>query len=517
MRKDPSFARALAATVLAIACGAACAYRTLNPELRPPGDPPVSEGASQPLKVHLHSGGLCVLDRWSLSSDRSRLQGDGVCYAASREPEGRGPRSIPLEQVALLEANTPQTAANGGLTALGLATTVLGGITTVCVADPKSCFGSCPTFYVDGGDPDRPGAEGFSESIARALEARDVDALFDADVEGRVLALTLRNEALETHAVRRLRLLAAVRPPGGRVLADPTGGFHPALSFTAPTTCLASEGSCLPAVQSLDAVERTSLTDPEDLATRESIELTFDAAPGRHGIVVGARQTMLTTFLFYQTMAYLGRNAGETLAALERGGPEVAEKAMGMARVLGGIEVEVAEGDGAYRPIGSFDEAGPIAGDVQVLPFEMEGRAPLRVRLRLTRGHWRLDWVSLAMLDAPVRSVVLEPVAVQPLDGGNPDALAALTDADRHLVTLPGDAYHVSFALPRPGSELELFLESEGYYYEWMREGWVAEEDPAMALLTLAWPEEALRRLAAPFKRHEAVLAGGFEASRYRR
>jgi hypothetical protein len=505
----------LLAALLAIAGG--CAYRTQNPELLDPTDPPAPGRSIPLLKVHLRSGELYVLDSWSLSTDRSRIDGTGVAYSVAREPGESRSQSISVDEIALLEANTPETVFSGGLSALGVATTVLGGVTAVCIADPKSCFGSCPTFYVEGGDPDRPDAEGFSASIARVLEARDLDALFGAEVNGRSLELTMRNEALETHAVRRLRLLVVARPPGGRVLADPDGVFHPASDFARPQNCRAPEGSCLAAVDAFDAIERTSPADPEDLATRESIELLFEGSPGRQGIVVGARQTLLTTYLFYQTMAYLGRSAGEYLAALERGGPAVAGQAMGMARVLGGIEIEVAEAGGAFRPIGTFDEAGPIAGDVQVFPFESSGEAPLRVRLRLAKGLWRLGWVSLARLGTPIQAETLEPTEVERPGKMDTGALATLNHRDRHLVTVPGDDYRVAFALPRPGAELEFFLESEGYYYEWMRDGWLADEDPAMALLALTRPEEALRRLARPFKSREAVLDRGFESSRFRK
>ena len=59
---------------------------------------------------------------------------------------------------------------------------------------------------------------------------------------------------------------------------------------------------------------------------------------------------------------------------------------------LGGIDASVSVGDGPWLPIGSFNEAGPIAGDVHILPFESDARAPIRVRLRQAKGHWRLDW-----------------------------------------------------------------------------------------------------------------------------
>jgi hypothetical protein len=215
-------------------------------------------------------------------------------------------------------------------------------------------------------------------------------------------------------------------------------------------------------------------------------------------------------------MAYTGRGAGAFLAALERGGPEAGRRALGMAHALGGIDVEVAEGDGPWRAIGRFDEAGPIGGDLRVLPFESTGAGPLHVRLRLARGHWRLDAVALAGLGQPVAPIRLEPASVE--RGGHRDreARAALVAGERHLVTRPGDAYRLTFRLPPSDRPLELFLESEGFYYEWMRAEWLAEEDPAMVALAVAAPAEALRRLAPAYKAEEPYLERAFWASRFR-
>jgi hypothetical protein len=184
--------------------------------------------------------------------------------------------------------------------------------------------------------------------------------------------------------------------------------------------------------------------------------------------------------------------------------------------VLGGIDVEVAEGDGPWRAIGRFDEAGPIAGDLRVVPFQGSGTGPVHVRLRLARGHWRLDAVALAALGEPVAPAALEPVSVE--RDGRPDARAraTLVGGEEHLVTQPGDAYRLTFRLPLSDRPLELFLESEGFYYEWMRSEWLGEEDPAMVALALADPAEALRRLAPAYKAEEPRLERAFWASRFR-
>ncbi len=509
-----SSAHGLVAMAL-IASLAGC-HRVLTPELHRPGDVPSAPEELPFLKAHLKSGELYVLDSWRVRADGRRLEGTGALYSVGRERVSQGPVSIDVDEVALFETNHPDSVHAFGTSLLGLMTTVAGAVTAYCVSDPKACFGSCPTFYVEGGDRDRPAAEGFSSSFARVLEARDIDALPGARGPGRRFALTMRNEALETHAVRRVRLLVARRPAGGRILAGSDGKLYAATSFTRPTACRGDEGCCLGAVATRGGTERFSPADPHDLATREVVELEFAPVTGRLGLVLTARQTLLSTHLFYQSMAYFGSRAGDYLARLERGGPALASRATGMARALGGIEIEVSEHGGRWRSVGSFDEAGPIASDVQVIPFEATGRGPLRIRLRQAKGHWRIDQVALAQLGARVGPQGLEPTAVERGATPDPRALAVLRDPDRHLITFPGDTYRLVFDLPEARDRYELFLETEGYYYEWMREEWLAEENAEMASLVVLDPAEALRRMAGPFKRHEPGLERAFWTSRFR-
>jgi hypothetical protein len=490
-------------------------HRVLDPELHPPGQVPVAPAELPVLKVHMQSGRLYVLESWRVVEDGRRIEGTGTLYAPARERVSEGAVSIDVAEVALFETNRPDKVAPLGTTLLGVMTTVTGAVAAYCASDPKACFGSCPTFYLRHAD--RPVAEGFSASFARVLEGRDVDALPGARGEGGRIAVIMRNEALETHAVRRVGLLVAPRPEGTRVLAGIDGRFYPALPLPGPRACRAAEGDCLAAIATEGGGERFSSADSNDLATRELVELEFGRVEGRVGLVVTARQTLLSTHVFYQSLAYFGTRAGAYLATLERGGPVSVARALGLAQTLGGIEAEVSEGDGPWRKIGTYDEAGPIARDVQVLPFEAKGSAPLRVRLRQARGHWRIDRVAVVRLGAAVDPVRLDPSGVERGGRNDPRARALLVDDQRHLITFPGDVYRLVFDLPGTGGDHELFLESEGYYYEWMREEWLTEEDTEMASLVLTRPAETLRRMAGPVKQHEAEMEHAFWTSRFRR
>jgi hypothetical protein len=498
-----------------------CSIGVREPHLHEPAAPPAAAGANSELKVHLKSGELVVLREWKVAPGEDRLTGEGQAYTASREKKGpAGRQTVRLADAALLETSSPESVTSVGLGVIATTTLVLGGVTGYCAVNPKGCFGSCPTFYVEGAggrEPERPQAEGFSESIARVLEARDLDALLVERPGGAKVTIVMRNEALETHAVRSVRLVAAPRPPAGRVLAGTDDRLYAASALVPPLECRAPEGDCRDALRAVGGADRVSPADESDLATREVIELRFPAAHGPAGVAIAARQTLLSTFLFNQTMAYVGPRAGEFLAALERGGPAAGRRALGMARVLGGIDVEVAEGDGPWRAAGAFDEAGPIAGDLRVVPFEGSGASPLRVRLRLARGHWRLDAVAVAQLGESITPVRLEPASVERDGLRDERARARLLDGERHLVTHPGDSYRLTFRLPPGDGPFDLFLESQGFYYEWMRSEWLAEQDPRMAALALANPAEALRRLAPAYKAEEPFLERAFWASRFRK
>lgn len=506
-----TFAVALSAVVTA------CALRNLERTTLTPRE--IGSAAGSPgghLKAHLRDGGVYVLDSWRADSAGATVTGTGRQLDANRSLVRQGELAFPISSVALFELDRPT--GSGAVTALGVVTGVTVGVAIYCATNPKACFGSCPTFYVTDGTRPVLQAEGFSASIAPALEARDVDALYRARPSGRDLEVRMTNEALETHVVRYVRVLAAPRPPGMRVFSTPDNRFVAAAPLPPAETCAAPEGDCRAALREFDGVERSSWADSSDLAAKETLELEFaHAPPGPIGLVVASRQTLLTTYLIYQALAYMGSSAVEWLAALGRGGAPAIARARGMGDALGTIEVLAPDARGEWVVAGTTGETGPIATDVKLVPLPDAGAGPVRVRLRMTRGAWRLDWVALAMRGPDVEPLRLEPVRV--LRDGAPDdaALRRLHDSTSVLTTLPGDAYNLMYRLPEDFGRYELFLESRGYYLEWMRSEWLAEEDHARAAEMLLDPRSALRHLAAAYKRQEAGMDSVFWRSKYAR
>ena len=513
MRLAPALlAPALASAVLGPAC-VRHLERTVTPQIA------TVDHKAAFLKVHMRNGDLFVLSEWKADEPRRRVTGRGDQLGSDRALVRRGDHDVAMDDVALYETNAIVTAPS--IAAMAIVTGASLVLSAVCLSNPKSCFGSCPTFYAPAGDGDgEPAlqAEGFSDAISPALETHDVDALWRTHVTGGRLTLRMTNEAYETHVVKQADVLAVPRPPGTRVIS--TGdALWLASGLTPPARCVADEGDCTAAVAAVDGRERTSASDEHDLAARETIDLVFPSGAGddrdeggRAGVVIAARQSLVTTFLLYQGLAYLGTTAVDWLAALERGDPASRRGGQALQRLIGGIEVQVPHGAG-WQTVGEVYETGPIATDVHLVVLPEAARGD-RVRLRLPRGGWRIDHVARATLAHQVTAQRIAPRAVRGTLGR--EFAAGRTPATGFpIVTQPGDAYELDYDIPR--GEVELLLDSRGYYLEWMRAEWLREQHPLAALALLIAPAQALRDLAPAWKRLEPDAEQAFWSSRYAR
>jgi hypothetical protein len=509
----------LTAAVALLITNMGCAIKERRKALHPTDDLPSLaglDGRSPWLKAHLPDGGLYVLAQWHVDENRRQITGNGTLFNARRDVTGAGPFTIPIDSVAIFESNIVQTSpAVVGLTVLSVASA---GLTAYCIANPKACFGSCPTFYA-GDETGSPAlmAEGFSASVAPSLEATDLDALFRTTASEPLFTLTMTNEALETHVVRHADLLLAPRPPDGRVVAAADGTLWQTKQILPVMRCQGPEGDCTDLVARCDGTERYGLADSVYLDTKEYLELEFTDIPdGRLGLIVASRHTLLSTFLFYQGLAYLGENAVPALARINPT-QELAQGSKTLGALLGKIDILVSEPGGDWSTAGSVGETGPLAVNVNMLRLPPWDRTDGRLRLRMTKGNWRCDYIALAVLGDKVAPQRVRPAGVLRDGADDPQALADLTSADRALVSLPGDRFDIIYQLPTAGTASEVFLESRGYYLEWMRDDWLQEEDPAKAALLFRFPELALSYLAPQFKVLEPDLEAHFWGSRYAR
>lgn len=464
------------------------------------------------LKAHMKNGNLYVFDSWQTDDAKLTISGRATLYSATRELIEKNQYTVGLDSIALLETNVIEN--SGAATAMTVFAGITAAVTVFCIANPKACFGSCPTFYVSDGNSLRLQAEGFSSSISPSLEATDIDALYHAQPSDGELLVEMRNEALETHVVRHVDVLAVPTYKDYRVFAGQDQQFWRASALLPPVSATAPEGDCLPLLLEADGKERFSLADDSYLGTKEEIDLEFEVQAGQsYGLVVGTRQTLLPTYLLYQALAYMGNDAGHWLAEIER--KNLGDNHGAIERIIGGIEVLLYSPEKQWEVVAAINEHGPLASDIHLISLGSISSPECSLKLRMTQGAWRIDYVALAELADPVTPIRLRPYAV--LRDGQEDyhARSILLDSAQVLVTLPGDTYILKYKLPDKQAAFEFFLESRGYYLEWIRKEWIEEENQFFLAEMFLAPERTLRRLAPEFKRVEAQLEDSFWRSRY--
>lgn len=477
----------------------------------------IKEGALS-LKVHMKDGSLYMINLWSVNDSDNILKARGDHYDYNRkliESSIDSSFKINLDDVALFETNkiTGLEGKVAGMTLIMVPSTI---VTIICIVDPKACFGSCPTFYAWNGTKMKLMAEGFSSSIARAFEKSDVDMLYDAATGSKEFRLRLTNEALETHMIEYADLLVFPRQEGRRIYATPGGKYYQSENILKPSSCNGPEGDCLEKVLEMDQSERFTATDPKSLVKKETVDVIFSHAPkGKLGLVIGSRQTFLTTFLFYQGMAHAGSKFPYYLAQVESGNETMQRHMTRLWDLLGGIEVLVQNDKGKWVKAGELYEMGPIAADLHLMPLPENENDEVRIKLRMTKGLWRIDQLSLVEMDQEVFPERISPSRV--LKDTLPDEKAKklLLESAQYLVTFPGDRYDLIYQLPDPEKDYEVFLYTRGYYLEWMREGWIEEEDMAKMAIMFGFPRQYLKMMGPEFKKLEPFMEEAFWGSRY--
>lgn len=490
----------------------------------------IYENAESPekvyLKAHMENGDVYIFDnKWFIDTLDDMVAGHGALYNYNRRKIQEGDLRVPVDSVVLFETNRMPSDRDkdriSGLTVLAVADAIFG---IICISVPKACFGSCPTFYLNGdSDAHHADAEVFSNAIAPGLEYRDIDALNNPRVVDGEFRLTMKNEAFETHNIRSAKLLAVARNEGQRVYHSHDDRFYLCRGAQPPAKAEADEGDVTFLLAKKDQVERFSLADPENMVSRESIylefnrkELTGKEQPARLGLIAGFRQTLMTSYLIYHALDCMGNQVSDFLAGMDREPGSDVETAWGIKKALGDVDVYLwDEMLGRYVHQGGWNETGPIAFNHQLIALdEAIAGEVVKIKLELNRGLWRLDYLALTQVLEEADPIVIQASA---LTGNGPDPvgqLEALNHPDRYLVSMPGDVYVMNYVLPDPDQDYEMFLDATGFYLIWNRAEWTKSKDLMSLRMMRSNPGRFLKRHAVDYKQYESLMEEAFWSSR---
>ena len=450
-----------------------------------------------PLKVHLVDGRTVVF-RNGATIDRHAIRGLGDAYPMlGSAADGTKTELVPLDSVVGVETfqsrvvGFPTLVASAAATAVSTAAVAFGAAALFV-----AIFGSCPTVYADTGSSAVLQAEGFSYAIAPLLEQRDLDPLRVRPDSNGVIRLELRNEALETHYINNLELMAVRHSRDERAVADQDGrpllvsGIRPLVAAhdragrDVLSVLAASDGKLFSSTEeSVNAAHIGDLDDWIDIDAR-------DLAPGDSiAVVLRLRNSLLNTVLLYDGVLS-GRDAPEWL---DNGLQHISTainlstwymRTMGMRASVDGVRPRSTD-----RPWNSrLGDVGPLAfRDVAiVLPRPRRDSKTAHIRLRFVADDWRIDYAGVAdRVSRPKQAVVPLTRLILPAKVGETPvidtaAMAALLEPDgRYLQTNPGQRMTLEFDVAKPvahsDSSTTYLIAWQGWYREWIRGKWLAE------------------------------------------
>jgi len=451
--------------------------------LERPDSPADTIVVKTPVKVHLIDGST-VLFRHGAEVSRDNVWGvGGIRYSLSLE-DSSGVAWIPLDSVLGMESfyNGINAARTIIFSTLATAVAAGGALAIYCATDPK-CFGSCPTFYADSAGNHVLEAEGFSYSIAPLFEARDVDRLrFPADTSG-LVRLEVRNEAFETHFINHLELLEVRHAADEVAVPDELNRPFVVAGLVAPFQIISRAGTRVDG--QLAAADGDAYRTPQTILARAGVTDVNDwidiiaPAPRADSIalVFRLRNSLLNTILLYDIM--LGDPGARSLdwvgADLHKVGPAV-ELAQWYQRRMG-LDVAVLD-QGQWRRVAHLKDTGPVAWKDVAIVVPVMSADTVRIRLTYPADNWRFDRIAVArrFRRLPAGATV-HPLAtvVDALERPDTTAVRSMAAPDEHyLEVASGQRFRAEFRVGRAGDSLRtFFLGSQGYYTEWVRNGWL--------------------------------------------
>ena len=433
---------------------------------------------SSPVKIHMIDGETVIFRDGAGFTDEW-VFGKGLRYSINLQHED-SVEYVSRDSIAAYEIFNSEINA-GRSVGVSFITTL--GVTAVTPFLLVAIFGSCPTIYSVADSGAVLQSEMFSNSIAPILEARDVSTLTTAPDENGILSLEVRNEALETHYINQLELMEVVHEKGERVVPDTRGVPYVLGEFKAPAKITNSTGTDVTSqLKNLDRIsyeyEIPKTRNASDVQW-DYLDISFSASETENGaLFLKARNSLFSTVLLYDYLL-----AAQGVGSLDWIGEDL--ETVSEIVALGdffhsytGIMVEQDTGNG-YVKIGRVNNVGPIGWRDISVPVKVSGGDSVKIRLKFLADSWRIDQIEFAEHSKPAEVTFYSINSLVDSDGSLfSDDMELVSNADdAYLVTYPAESFQISYqtkTVPE-GKEASYLLAGQGYYTEWIREGWIKD------------------------------------------
>ena len=481
---------------------------------------------SAPTKIHLIDASTILTPDGFIVKNGS-LTAWGSRISVSGRPMQFYGIKIPLDSVAAISYAESEltTGRLVGSILLGIAGGIMAPLSVYCLTCPKCCFGSCPTIYTHADSGYVLQAELFSHSIFKQLEDSDVDLLETGITDAGRHHFRLTNEALETHFINQLSLVAVHHTPETEILPTTENSFTSVKSPRPPADAYTRSGrSILDEINSQDGFSyRSDTTLVKNLMNGmyyDWIDLQVDVPKGTRNLkmIMRSRNTLMSTVLFYdvvlasqgiQSLNWMNRMNTDPIYALEF---------KTIYDAFSGISVLEKQND-TWEHRGTFRDAGPMNWRSSVLEIPVEKPGKVSIRLQFVPDNYFIDYIAFDADTSQATEFEVENLPFTDIEDNlgtlRSDVDPLIKNDDRHyFVTEPGDSYYFHYNTKNTNLPIQtVFLQSKGYYTEWIRGDWLTTKNKNYSFDLFA-VDRTLAELAQSWLNNKSTLEREFFRTR---
>jgi len=441
---------------------------------------------TSPTKVHLYDGSMIVFaNGFEMTGDY--VKGKGILYDLTRE-HSKPVETISRDSVAFLEYYKKELQTGPFWGSLGAPLLFVAAIQNEDIH--KAFFGSCPTVYSFDGEKYSLEAECFSYSISPTIETYDLDRIDHGKTFNGKFILNVRNEALETHYINQMKLVIVDHPEK----YEPFPVNKPFLERKDQIILFGRESSILKAISKSGRDVKTLLTERDEQwyqsdssviqeisekVEKDWIEIFTTVPEGANNMVVALRfrNTLFHTVEFYDLLLNgYGAQAIDWIG-VKMADPIYLTQLYKWYQRYFGIYVELWNGDKIEKKV-FIDDTGPIAWRQIAFELPVPKNRIAKLRFNFLPDNVMLDWIGISFDSSPEFTIhEAECSKIVDIRGRQKNILPTFLkqNDDQYFITYPAESYHLIFNVgdePK-GMNRTFFLNSRGFYIEWIRHNWL--------------------------------------------